>query len=77
MLRWVCGVTRRDNNRSEHIRGTTRLGQSSKQITEKTTEVPRPCQENEQVAHSEMNTRCDHVTEKKKRTAKPKVDRCV
>ena len=35
MLRWVCGVTRRDNIRNEHIRGTTRLAQASKMITEK------------------------------------------
>ena len=35
MLRWMCGVTRRDKIRNEHIRGTTRVVQASKQITEK------------------------------------------
>ena len=35
MLRWMCGVTRRDNIRNEHISGTTRVVQSSKTITEK------------------------------------------
>ena len=35
MLRWMCGVTRRDKIRNEHIRGTTRLVQASKKITEK------------------------------------------
>ena len=35
MLRWMCGVTRRDNVRNEHIRGTTRVVQASKKITEK------------------------------------------
>ena len=35
MLRWVCGVTRRDTIRNEHIRGTTRVVQASKKITEK------------------------------------------
>ena len=35
MLRWMCGVTRRDTIRNEHIRGTTRMVQASKKITEK------------------------------------------
>ena len=35
MLRWMCGVTRRDKVCNEHIRGTTRVVQSSNKITEK------------------------------------------
>ena len=35
VLRWMCGVTRRDQIRNEHIRGTTRVVQASKKITEK------------------------------------------
>ena len=35
MLRLMCGVTRRDNILNEHIRGTTRVVQASKKITEK------------------------------------------
>ena len=35
MLRWMCGVTRRDTIRNEHIRGTTRVVQASKKIIEK------------------------------------------
>ena len=35
MLRWMCGVTRKDKIRNEHIRGTTRVAQASKQITER------------------------------------------
>ena len=35
MLRWMCGVTRRDNIRNEHIIGTTRVVQASKKMTEK------------------------------------------
>ena len=32
---WMCGVTRRDKIRNEHIRGTTRVVQECKKITEK------------------------------------------
>ena len=35
MLRWMCGVTKRDDIRNEHIKGTTRVVQASKKITEK------------------------------------------
>ena len=35
MLRWMCGVTRRDNILNEHTRGTTIVVQASKKITEK------------------------------------------
>ena len=35
MLRWMCGVTRKDEIRNEHIRGKTRVAQASKKITER------------------------------------------
>ena len=35
MLKWMCGVTRRDKIRNEHIRVTTIVVQASKKITEK------------------------------------------
>ena len=35
MLIWMCGVTRKDKIRNEHNRGTTRVVQASKNITEK------------------------------------------
>ena len=41
------------------------------------TEVVRPCEENERGAHSENNDRRGHTREKKKRAAKPKMERCV
>ena len=44
---------------------------------QKTTEVVRPCKENERGAHSEKNVRCGHTGEKKERAAKPKMERCV
>ena len=35
MLRWMCGVTRTDKIRNEHIRGTTKVVQASRKITER------------------------------------------
>ena len=35
MPRWMGGVTRKDKIRNEHIRGTTRVAQASKKITER------------------------------------------
>ena len=43
----------------------------------KTTEVVRPCEENEREAHSEKNVRCGNAGEKKKRTAKPTMEICM
>ena len=70
----MCGVTRRDKIRNEHIRGS---GTSVKENYRKTTEEVRLCEENERGAHSEKNTRCGHTRDKKKRAAKPKMERCV
>ena len=39
------------------------------------TEVVRPCEENERGAHSEKNARWGHSRDKKKRAAKPKMER--
>ena len=70
----MCGVTRRVKIRNEHIRGITRVVQASKKITEKRL---RPLEENERGAHSEKNVRCGNTEEKKKRTAKPTMERCM
>ena len=35
MLRWMYGVTRKDKIRNEHIRGTTKVVQASRKITER------------------------------------------
>ena len=35
MLRWICGVTRKDKIRNEHVRGTTKVVQASRKITER------------------------------------------
>ena len=35
MLSWMCGVTRKDKIRNEHIRGTTKAVQASRKITDR------------------------------------------
>ena len=35
LLRWMCGVTRKDKIRNKHIRGTTKVVQASRKITER------------------------------------------
>ena len=39
--------------------------------------MERSCEENERGAHSEKNVRCGHTGEKKKRTTKPTMERCM
>ena len=73
ILRWMCGVTRRDKIRNE------RVVQASKKITEKRLKwyghVRR--MKEEHIVRRIMNVRCEHTGEKKKRTAKPTMERCM
>jgi hypothetical protein len=42
MLRWMCGVTKKDKTRNECIRGTTRVTQASENKTERRLKRRRP-----------------------------------
>ena len=77
MLRWMCGVIGGggDNIRNEHM--DNKSGASVQENYRKTTGVVRPCEENERGAHSQKNVRCRHTGKKKKRTAKPTMERCM
>ena len=35
MLRWMCGVTKEDNNRNEHVRGSVKVVPVTKEIIAK------------------------------------------
>ena len=76
ILRWMCGVTRRDKIRNEHIRGTTRVVQASKKITEKRLKWYGHVRRMKEEHIVRRYARCGHTREKK-RAAKPKMERCV
>ena len=57
-------MTRRDHTLIEHTRAV-------QENYRKTTQVVRPCDENERGARSEKNARCGHTRDKRKRVAKP------
>ena len=59
VLRWMCGVTRKDKIRNEHIRGTTRVAQASKKITE------RRCDEERWRTHTEESVEGGYTREKR------------
>ena len=35
MLRWMCGVIRKDKIKNEHVRGTTKAGQDTKKVIDR------------------------------------------
>ena len=60
-----------------HSLGQLALASKRTASNRKTHQVVRPCDEDGSGAHSEKNARCGHTREKKKRAAKPKLERCV
>ena len=76
MLRWMCGVTRRDTIEMNTLEGQQEWCKRPRKL-QKTTEVVRQCEENEKGALRENNVTCGHTGEKKKRTAKPTMERCI
>ena len=75
ILRWMWGVTRRDKTRNAHIRGTTRVVQASKKITEKRLKWDGHVRRMQEEHIIEKNVGCGHTGKKKKRAAKPKMER--
>ena len=73
MVIWMCGVTRRDKIRNEHIRGTARVhGASVQEHYRKTTQVVWPCDEHERVGHSEKNAKMWTYQERRRGRPNPR-----
>ena len=75
MLIWMCCVTRRDHIQNEHIRGTPRVVQASKKITEHRLKwyghVRRMKWENI------VRRMWTYQGKEEKRAVKPRMERCV
>ena len=82
ILRWMCGVTRKYKNRNEHIRGTTKVVQASRKITERRLKwyghVMR-MEEDHVVRRAGVEESDDEsdTGEKEERETKDKVEGCV
>ena len=63
MLRWMCGVTKKDLIRNKYIRRTTRVTYGRKKITE-TSDMVWACYEKGQGAHGEKRTDDRHSRKK-------------
>ena len=78
MLRWMWVVTRKDKIRNEHIRGTTKVVQASRKITERRLKwyghVMR--MDKDHVVSEESDDESD-TGEKEERETKDKVEGCV
>ena len=77
MLRWMCGVTRKDKIRNEHIRGTTRVGQASKKITERRLNWYGHVMRERWRTHTEESVEGGYTMEKEERTTENKMERHV
>ena len=73
MLRWMCGVTRKDKIRNERIRGT-RVAQASEKYHREKIELVRACDEERWRTHTEKSVEGGYTREKEERTTENKME---
>ena len=76
MLRWMCGVTRKDKIRNEHIRGTTSVAQASLKDHRENIELVRACDERWRT-HTKEIIESGYTRDKEERTTENKMERRV
>ena len=70
-------MTRKDKIRNEHIRGTIRVAEASKKITERRLNLVRACDEERWRTHTEESVEGGYTREKEERTTENKMERRV
>ena len=70
MLRWMCGVTRKDKIRNEHIRGTTKSSTCFTKVHRENIELVRACDEERWRTHTEESVEGGYTREREERTTR-------
>ena len=77
MPRWMCGVTKADKIRNEHVRGSLKVAPMPKKITEKTLKWYGHVKRRDEGACGKKNVRCTSTRNETERKTENQVERLV